>query len=40
MRGLAFDRTSLILFPMPLEFIEAVGRKGGSAGAVTEQPQD
>ena len=30
MQGLASDRTSLILFPMPLEFIQAFGREGSA----------
>lgn len=29
MQGLASDRTSLILFPMPLEFINAFAKRGG-----------
>lgn len=32
MQGLASDRTSLILFPMPLEFIEAFARGRSGAG--------
>lgn len=31
MQSLASDRTSLILFPLPLEFLDAFGRGGGKA---------
>ena len=30
MQGLASDKTSLILFPMPLEFIKAFAHEGGA----------
>jgi regulator of protease activity HflC (stomatin/prohibitin superfamily) len=35
MQGLASDRTSLILFPLPLEFINAFAKGGGKASGET-----